>query len=273
MSLKKKPGDWRMILEQLKACRTVFKISLLVSMLLACTCHALTLESMIESDTLASTLENKTVAYYFGSFDPIHNGHIGYIENVLQNQYADYILVAPAWGSDSFKTRTDTMHRINMLMRVFEKHPKVIVTTMSPLKMQQALTSTSLTQDDVSPKFNISWIGLLGSDTALMLENNKKALSLFMVGKKIHSDNAQTTRGGFMGIPVSAFILALRNQDSIVHLNQQLGTRPILHILNLPEGKENSSTKVRQLVKDGDCNIKEIPESVENYIKTYQLYL
>ena len=53
----------------------IFTLLFTSLLLLAFDAHALVLEDLVKNNQLQSTLQNKKVGYYIGSFDPIHKGH------------------------------------------------------------------------------------------------------------------------------------------------------------------------------------------------------
>jgi hypothetical protein len=67
--------------------------------------QGIVLEELIQDQKLQATLSGKKVGYYIGSFDPLHLGHEGVIEEILNQNLCDYILLYPAWGGDDYKDR------------------------------------------------------------------------------------------------------------------------------------------------------------------------
>lgn len=47
----------------------------------------------IPNTELTKLLADKTVGYYIGSFDPIHNGHEHVVKSVLDTDLVDYVLI------------------------------------------------------------------------------------------------------------------------------------------------------------------------------------
>lgn len=113
--------------------------------------NALILEELAQSGTIESTLSNKKICYYVGSFDPLHKGHEAVAELPLMSGICDYVLMYPSWGKDSYKTRVDVNLRLEMLFAVFKDHPRIIVTKFSPIELQTALTITNSAKIDNLP--------------------------------------------------------------------------------------------------------------------------
>lgn len=85
--------------------------------------HALVLEDLVKDGKLESTLSQKKIGYYIGSFDPLHLGHEDVVNQILEQNLCDYVLIYPAWGGDEYKNRTDVKIRLEMLFAAFQKHP------------------------------------------------------------------------------------------------------------------------------------------------------
>lgn len=265
----------------------VWKLTLSL-LLAASSLQALVLEDLIESDTLLETLHGKKVGYYTGSFDPIHRGHMGFAEGVIEAGHCDYVLIVPAWGGDGYKERAPISIRLEMQKALFSDHPRVIVTGLSPLSVQQALTKISpdetirgYTAVEVLDK-SIEFVGLIGSDTALNLAipdnneqveiNRKKRLQVFMRGVSIPEKHAETTIGSIMGLPVSRFIVGLRDGDDLGLLNGMVGDRPITQIYKNEQTIQVSSTLVKQRISSEESTSDLLDPRVMRIIKKYNLY-
>ncbi len=92
-------------------------------------------------------LKNKTVGYYLGRFDPVTLGNEEAIQKILQNKWCEYILVYPLQKDTSLapgnrkekRGRAPLSERLTMLFALFAKHPRVIVTALPPVKVQELL--------------------------------------------------------------------------------------------------------------------------------------
>ena len=236
----------------------VLRIKLIFIMLMCITtsaAYALVLEDLVKDGTLESTLSQKKVGYYIGSFDPLHLGHEDVVNQILKQNLCDYVLIYPAWGGDEYKNRTDIQIRLEMIFAAFEKHPRVIVTKLTPGELQHALMKSDESlvagKPSVKTKFlGTEYIGVIGSDTALDISKDPKKLSVFMRGIQISEKYKEHTIGGIIAIPVTSFIVSVRVGDSIESLKGLFSDRPI--IATIPTDYINlSSTKVRRFIKSG----------------------
>jgi nicotinic acid mononucleotide adenylyltransferase len=235
--------------------KSVLKIKLTILTLLMCiyvsTAHALVLEDLVKDGKLESTLSQKKIGYYIGSFDPLHLGHEAVVNQILEQNLCDYVLIYPAWGGDEYKNRTDVQVRLEMLFAAFANHPKAIVTKLTPTELQGALMKSdeSLVAGKPSVKTTLvgtEYIGIIGSDTALETSKDLKKLSVFMRGIEMPEKYKEHTIGGIIAIPVKGFIVSLRAGDSIDSLKGIFSDRPIIKTIST-DYIDLSSTKVRQM--------------------------
>lgn len=238
--------------------------------------QALILEDLIKEDTLVSTLSNKKIGYYTGSFDPLHLGHEATIHEILKQQLCEYVLVYPAWGGDTYKNRTHVNIRLKMLFAAFKHHPKIIVTQLHPLALQQTLMQPTnhiiADKPTVTTKIpGVTYIGIIGSDTAIDTSKDLKRLSVFMQGIQISEKYKEHTIGSIIAIPVQSFIIGLRAQDSIDFLKGQFSDRPILHTIKT-NYTHNSSTQVRQAIKNNETTDNLLNPAVKALIIEHKLY-
>jgi len=240
--------------------------------------QALVLEDLIQSGTLETTLKNKKIGYYVGSFDPLHKGHEAVAVLPIQQGLCDLVIIYPAWGGDSFKARADVSVRHDMLFSVFQDHPTVIVTRLTPKELQARLTVSDTTKKvknkpAVKPAFEeMSFIGIIGSDTALKLGPNEEASSSFMTGIQIPEKYQTHTLGGLMALPVDSFIVALREGDDLSVLKGNIREKEILATLESKKEKTLSSTAVKKALTKGNSIHSMVSEPVIKIIEKQGLY-
>lgn len=71
------------------------------------------------------------IGLFFGSFDPIHEGHIQLIKRALPD--FDKIMVIPAWQNQLKNASTDYNHRVNMCKLAFENNNRVVVSSIESI--------------------------------------------------------------------------------------------------------------------------------------------
>lgn len=217
--------------------------------LFSVTAYALVLEDLVSQDKLVSILSNKKVGYYIGSFDPLHLGHEELARAPIEKGFCDYVIVYPSWGNDTYKKRIALEDRLKMLFSVFEKHPWVIVTKLSPRRLQDTLT-VSTHGDKTEAAFpGTEFIGIIGSDIAIEVNSNQEVLQRFMRGIRIPDKWAEHTIGGNMVLPVSRFIVSIRNGEDISALNGKLSDRTIMATIQNEKASTISSTTVKKALQ------------------------
>ncbi len=240
--------------------------------------YALVLEDIIQNGTLETTLKNKKIGYYMGSFDPPHKGHEAVAALPIQHGLCDFVIIYPAWGGDSHKTRVDVTLRQDMLFSVFQDHPAIIVTRLTPKELQTKLTVPDSSKKvrnkpAVKPAFDgMSFIGIIGSDTALYLEPNEKAASSFMTGIQIPMKYQTHTLGGLMALPVDSFIVVLREGDDLSVLNGKIRERDILATLETEKERALSSSAIKKALIKGIPIHSMVSKSVREIIEKQRLY-
>ena len=118
----------------------------------------------------------KRVALFFGSFNPIHNGHMHIAQEVLRQQKADEVqfVLSP---QNPHKPATELLpehHRWNMLQLALEAYRKMIPNDIElhlPMPSYTAATLQKLTQENPDTAF----LMVLGADTAASLPSWKNA--------------------------------------------------------------------------------------------------
>lgn len=164
-----------------------------------------------------------------------------------------------------------------MLFAAFAKHPKVIVTKLTPAELQGVLMKRdeSLVAGKPSVKTTLigtKYIGIIGSDTALETSKDLKKLSVFMRGVQIPEKYKEHTIGGIIAIPVQSFIVSIRVGDSIDSLKGVFSDRPVIKTI-FTDYIDLSSTKIRKIIKNGSALDKGfVSQGVNEIIKKYNLY-
>ncbi len=230
------------------------------------------LEDLMRNNKLQSTLQNKKVGYYFGSFDPFHKGHEEVAKSVLRENLCDYVVIYPAWGGDSYKKRASVDQRLDMLFALFKDHPNIIVTRYPPKELQDALTK-KISRKRVEPKFEgLRFFGVVGSDLALNLPPDKATSLEFMSGEVITYEYENYTWDGCIALPVSSFIVCIRIGDDLSPLQGMAGGRKIVSTITLKQYGDVSSTFIKNLIKNQQSTDKWLSEQVIQIIKENKLY-
>ena len=196
------------------------------------------------------------IAVFGGSFDPIHNGHVELSQAFVSLLSIDKVLVVPARVSP-FKLRSgsaDPRHRVNMCRIAFEGYDNTEVSEIELLRDGASYTCETLRE--LSVYYPGSELFLItGADAFLTVESWKAPQEIFRL----------------------ATICALpRNNDDIRVLKEHslmlesMGART--RILDIRVA-DISSTRIRELVRNGSSISGLVPAGVERYIREKGLYL
>ncbi len=118
----------------------------------------------------------KRIALFFGSFNPIHNGHIHIANEVLRQHKADevHFVLSPQNPHKSASDLLPEIHRWNMLQLALRGYKKLIPSAIElqlPKPSYTATTLKKLTQENPKSDFSL----LLGADSAATLPSWKNA--------------------------------------------------------------------------------------------------
>lgn len=210
-----------------------------------------------------ASLNGKTIGYFIGSFDPVHLGHQELVETILKQGLCDYVFVYPVPGGDSYKNRIDQADRITMLQLTFAHHDRVILSTMSPIQLQQ------YTKQNLGDS---TFLGVIGVDVVDTLIADEKKNSVFMRGMPIPQKHEETTVGAIMAVSVKAFIVSKRNRDNLMDLNGYVNDRPIIAAIALQHYATLSSTKVKENIRSLQPIHEMVNPSVRQKILAEHLY-
>lgn len=114
------------------------------------------------------------IGLYFGSFNPIHNGHLKLAEYLIDNQIVDevWFVVSPCNPLKEQSDLLDEYVRLDMLMLAIQNHPQFKVSDIEfvmPIPSYTIDTLHELTRQFQGNQFNL----LIGSDNALVFDQWK----------------------------------------------------------------------------------------------------
>jgi cytidyltransferase-like protein len=231
---------------------------IIISLFLAPT-HSLYLEKIA-----VDSLKGARIAYYPGSFDPLHLGHMTVVQTLLDEDLADFVLIYAMPDSDSLKNRTTHSIRFSMLESQYKVDPKVLITNLTPAEMQEKL----------APLFgSIQFSVVQGSDIVNQYVKTSKYDTVWMQGVplKTKPEHANTSTGAIMAIPATQVIAFNREGEDLSYIGKTYKGRP-LTILTTPLNASLSSTQARLAAKSGKNLAGTVPGQVIRIIENNQLY-
>jgi nicotinate-nucleotide adenylyltransferase len=189
-----------------------------------------------------------TIALFFGSFNPIHNGHLGIAQFIIAENLADelWFVVSPQNPLKDKNILVSDVHRLNMARLAILNCKQMKVSDIESNLPKPSFTIDTMNFLENSYP-NQQWKIIMGSD----------GLSNFGKWKNY---NELITRYKRLVYP--------RLGDSIENLpfmeNTQLIDAPLLDI---------SSTEIRDAISKKIDIERYLPNEVYNYIKTNKLYI
>ena len=230
----------------------------------------------------------KRIAFYGGSFDPVHRGHLAIAHTLLEQFELDEFVFIPAFHAPH-KMRsqpTSAYDRFAMLCLVTEKEPSVTVSKMEIEMPERPYSVETLTRlNEERPNDKIFFV--MGADSWMEItawREWEKVLSL--------SNHIVVTRPG-VEIEVSHVTDEIRSR--IVDLRKKEGEKRSRGVEESePESLSNpqsairnpqsifitdavnldiSATDIRRRIRENvESWQKDVPAEVANYIEKYQIY-
>ncbi len=246
-------------------------------------------------------LEKKTVAFYLGSFDPFHKGHLQIIRKILEQKIADYVWIHPAYGEDR-KKRTPWEVRFRCIQEAL-KDPaysglsqRVLVIS-NPYQLKEALQVLkkslliSVFGEDLlefyskqrTPRYFFQKYVMKGHDL-LSTQTRTEKDSLFTYPTDFESDPSLEGKYPMNGYVLealtlpkaSSFVIVTRPSQRKADLLEKIKILQISQqsysLLSLNEPK--NSTQIRSFFKNNQANLakNDLPSSEYRYIENNKIY-
>lgn len=188
-------------------------------------------------------------ALYFGSFNPIHRGHLAVADFVIEEGIASevWLVLSPQNPHKPTTVLADEHHRLAMAQRAVEGHRGVKVCDVEFTMPKPSYTA--LTIDRLRELYPDREFAILGG------EDVAQTMHTWFQGERLMAENTiliYPRKGGVSGLTVGAPFKLLEGA-------------PLM---------EQSSTRVReQIAADRDDWKHDVPESIITYIIENKLYI
>lgn len=215
----------------------------------------------------------KRIAYYGGSFDPVHRGHLAIAEALLGQFELDEFVFIPAFHAPH-KTRltpTSAYDRYAMLCLITQNEPHIRVSKMEievPEKPYSVETLTRLNAE--RPDDEIFFV--MGADSwmdILTWQEWEKVLTMTNIivvtrpGVQIGVDHVTDD--------IRSRIVDLRKEEEKGRAGEEASSHRIF-ITDAVE-LDISATEIRRKIRENHASWREdVPAEVANYIEKYQIY-
>jgi nicotinate-nucleotide adenylyltransferase len=191
--------------------------------------------------------KRKTTGLYFGSFNPVHIGHLIIANHILEWTELNevWFVISPQNPLKQKKTLLDDHHRLALVNAAIEDNPKFRASNIEFGLPQPSYTINTLTV--LSEKYpNRNFALVMGADN-LQTIHKWKNYELILKDYRIFVYPRQDADGGFY-----------RN-----HPNVTWADAPLMQI---------SSTSIREAIRSGKSVKYLLPEKVDEYIKEMHFY-
>jgi nicotinate-nucleotide adenylyltransferase len=215
-------------------------------------------------------LTRNRIAFYGGSFDPPHNGHLSVASALIDLFRLDEFVFIPAFHAPHKKRTKPTaaLHRYTMLALATNDDPRIILSTMEIDAPEKPYTVETLGRLTVAmPDSEIFFV--IGADSWSEINTWREWEKVLTMTNQI-----VVTRPGFdidLGHVTEAIrerIVDLRS-GSTANCSHPGGCIYITDAVNL----DISATRIRENIRNGDARWRnEVPKEVAKYIEKYQIY-
>jgi nicotinate-nucleotide adenylyltransferase len=223
----------------------------------------------------------KKIAFYGGSFDPLHNGHLT-IAEVLGEQFElDEFVFIPAFHAPHKKEKkpTSAFHRFAMIALATNAAPNIKVSKMElelPEKPYSVETLTRLKTE--LPETAIFFV--MGADSWAEIttwrewEKVLTMVNIIVVTRPDYeigfSHVTDEIRKRIVDLRVSSFKFQVSSQEKPETWNLELETR--IFITDAVQ-IDISATEIRRKIKENSDDWREdVPKEVAKYLEKYQIY-
>jgi len=216
----------------------------------------------------------KRLAFYGGSFDPVHRGHVAVAAALLERFELDGFTFIPAFHAPH-KLRsqpTSAYDRYSMLCLATQNEPKLFVSRMEIEMPERPFSVETLARlNEQHPDDEIFFV--MGADSWMEItawREWEKVLSL--------TDHIVVTRPGIeidtghVTNEIRSRIVDARGLERADELRPQISHLRSIYFtdsVNLDISATEIRRKIRESVTDWQ---QDVPEAVANYIQKYQIY-
>ncbi len=220
--------------------------------------------------------KNRRVAFYGGSFDPLHDGHLMIARKLTEAFALDEFVFIPAFHAPHKKDKrpTSAFHRFAMLALATENETKLQVSTVELDAPEKPFTvETQAKLINKLPDAEIYFV--IGADSWVEITTWREWETVLK-----QTNIIVVTRPDYK-IEFSHVTEEIR--ERIVDLRGQVSGQK-LEMKNLkPETKiyftdavnlDVSATEIRRKIRDGNNDWRElVPDEIAKYIEKYELYI
>lgn len=218
-------------------------------------------------------MEERRIAAFGGTFDPVHNGHIEVVRAIVRNFLLDQLLIIPANRPPHKRSSTiaDAYHRFAMAVLASLDEPNVLVSTLEIEAPDRPYTFETIErlQSSFGPKTRLFFV--IGADSFEEINTWREPQRLLSGANFI-----VVTRPGYdlgsshLDERIRSTVVDLRGREGEFEVSGAVDEYHIYLTGYVNTGV--SSTEIRQRVGDGESIDGMVAPLVADYIRKYELY-
>ncbi|MEK6288696.1 MAG: nicotinate-nucleotide adenylyltransferase [Acidobacteriota bacterium] len=218
-------------------------------------------------------MDERRIAAFGGTFDPVHNGHIEVSRAIVQNFLLDQLLIIPANRPPHKNSSAiaDAYHRFAMSVMASLEEPRVVVSTIELESPDRPYTFETVERLRSIFGTRTRLFFVLGADSFEEISTWREparllsSTNLIVVARPGHEVTSSHLDERFRSTVVD-----LRGRDGKLEIGGELNEHRIYLTSYVNTGI--SSTEIRQRVRDGKSIEGLVPAHVADYIRKYELY-
>lgn len=222
----------------------------------------------------------KRIAFYGGSFDPLHNGHQAIAQKLTELFELDEFVFIPAFHAPHKKDKkpTSALHRYAMLCLATENETKIKVSTVELDAPEKPFTfETQMKLKTELPDAEIFFV--IGADSWAEIDTWRewqKVLTLTNIIVVTRPD--YEIEFSHVTEEIRARIVDLRNESRMTNGELRKTENKMVHDSRIyitdAVNLDVSATEIRRKIRDRENDWRElVPVEIAKYIEKYELYI
>ena len=217
----------------------------------------------------------KKIAFYGGSFDPFHDGHLAIAKKLTEIFELDEFVFVPAFHAPHKKDKkpTSAFHRFAMLCLATNDEPKIRVSRMELEAPEKPYTFETLTK--LKNKLTDAEIFfVMGADSWEEITTWREWETVLTLTNVIVVTRPDYEIGfSHVTEDIRARIVDLRRSNQQSAISNQRSSDLQIYLTDAVQ-IDVSSTDIRKKIRENDDNWRElVPQEVAKYVEKYELYI
>jgi len=218
-------------------------------------------------------MEERRVAAFGGTFDPIHNGHIEVVRAVVRHFLVDQLLIIPANRPPHKDTSAiaDAYHRFTMAVLASIDEHNVLVSTIELEAPDRPYTFETIERLKSGFRAGTRLFFIIGADSFEEINTWREPERLLSsTNFIIVTRPGYQVRTSHLDERIRSTVIDLRGREGKVEIEGEVDKYHIYLTDYVYMGV--SSTEIRQRVRENESIEGLVPQRVADYIRKYELY-